>query len=153
MLLIEVSNEISVHSAFIHIFIFLCTVQLQDEEGNTALHCCARNGHFTILNFLLQPQYRTNAHITNVYLDTPLHAYVCFFYVLQIIDQNCYWNILPCDLQTQSLFPAIHLIDLPFHLVFPANVIGYIHPSSAHIVNHLPRTFMLSSYISQQILG
>nr|XP_045584207.1 serine/threonine-protein kinase TNNI3K-like isoform X2 [Procambarus clarkii] len=49
-------------------------VRLQDEEGNTALHCCVQNGHFSILNLLLQPQYRTDAHITNVYLDTPLHV-------------------------------------------------------------------------------
>ncbi|KAK8387336.1 hypothetical protein O3P69_018129 [Scylla paramamosain] len=49
-------------------------VRLQDEEGNTALHCCVRNGYLNILNLLLQPQYRNDAHIPNVYLDTPLHV-------------------------------------------------------------------------------
>ncbi|XP_063611919.1 serine/threonine-protein kinase TNNI3K-like isoform X1 [Penaeus indicus] len=49
-------------------------VRIQDEEGNTALHCCVRNGHSNILNLLLQPQFRSDAHITNVYLDTPLHV-------------------------------------------------------------------------------
>ncbi|XP_042213702.1 serine/threonine-protein kinase TNNI3K-like isoform X5 [Homarus americanus] len=53
-------------------------VRLQDEEGNTALHCCVQNGHFSILNLLLQPQYRTDAHISNVYLDTPLHV-ACYY--------------------------------------------------------------------------
>ncbi|XP_050728348.1 serine/threonine-protein kinase TNNI3K-like isoform X2 [Eriocheir sinensis] len=48
-------------------------VKLQDEEGNTALHCCVRNGYLNILNLLLQPQYRNDVHLTNVYLDTPLH--------------------------------------------------------------------------------
>ncbi|XP_045104225.1 serine/threonine-protein kinase TNNI3K-like isoform X4 [Portunus trituberculatus] len=49
-------------------------VRLQDEEGNTALHCCVRNGYLNILNLLLHPQYRNDAHIPNVYLDTPLHV-------------------------------------------------------------------------------
>lgn len=49
-------------------------VRQQDEEGNTPLHCCVRIGHFGILNLLLQPQYRNDAHIANIYLDTPLHT-------------------------------------------------------------------------------
>ncbi|KAK4289572.1 hypothetical protein Pmani_037467 [Petrolisthes manimaculis] len=48
-------------------------VRQQDEEGNTPLHCCVKIGHFGILNLLLQPQYRNDAHIANIYLDTPLH--------------------------------------------------------------------------------
>ena len=63
--------------------------RLQDAEGSTALHWCARYGHSHVLNVLLQPCAGTDAHVPNAYLDTAMHV-ACYGGWLEVSGKRRY---------------------------------------------------------------
>ncbi|XP_068228966.1 serine/threonine-protein kinase TNNI3K-like isoform X1 [Palaemon carinicauda] len=108
-------------------------VKVQDEEGNTALHCCVRNGHLNILNLLLQPQFRNDVHVTNVYLDTPLHV-------------ACYQGWLECA-KAQLTYGGSSLLlkenlwgETPLHAActggYSIDLVDYLLSQDAAFVNY-----------------